>query len=121
MGVHRKIKTPEEFDKLANEYFSRCEISGEPVTITGLVLAVGYNSKSTFYEQAKRPEFEDVVKKSRLRVEHEYEKRLCSASNAAGPIFALKNFDWSDKQSIEHSGKVSAEVNIYRIPDNGRD
>jgi len=60
-------------------------------------------------EYAQRPEFLNSVKKAKLRVEMEYEKALHSR-NPSGPIFALKNFGWTDKQDVELSGGVKVKT-----------
>ena len=39
----------------------------------------------------------------------EYEKALHSR-NPSGPIFALKNFGWTDKQDVELSGGVKVKT-----------
>ena len=39
----------------------------------------------------------------------EYEKALPSR-NPSGPIFALKNFGWTDKQDVEVSGGVKVKT-----------
>jgi hypothetical protein len=48
----------------------------------------------------KYPGFSDSVKRAKLYVENAYETRLHSA-NATGAIFALKNFDWSDRRDLD--------------------
>ena len=41
-------------------------------------------------------EFLDTIKRAKLRIEAYYEEYLVE-NHAAGAIFALKNFGWSDK------------------------
>lgn len=53
----------------------------------------------------KLKEFTHTIKRARAFMEKEYEK-LLRAGNCTGAIFALKNFGWTDKQEIEHSGGV---------------
>ena len=96
-GGPRKIQTGEEFEERAEAYFTDCQKKGEPLTITGLCLGLGFSSRDTLREYMKRPEFSDTVKRAKLRVEHDYELALREGKNAAGAIFALKNFNWSDK------------------------
>jgi hypothetical protein len=59
--------------------------------------------------------FSDSVKRAKAIVEMGYEK-LLALGGGSGPIFALKNFGWVDKQEIDHSspdGSMSpGEVNI---------
>jgi hypothetical protein len=39
-------------------------------------------------------------------VEWQCEKRCHESAQAAGPIFLLKNFGWTDKQVVEHEGEI---------------
>ena len=74
-----------------------------------LMLMAIESSCSALDEYAQRPEFLNSVKKAKLRVEMEYEKALHSR-NPSGPIFALKNFGWTDKQDVEVSGGVKVKT-----------
>jgi len=103
VGRKRLIDSPETFDMLVDTYVQMCKDSQEPILLTGLILSLGLVSKDSFYDYQKYPEFSDSVKRARMLVEMEYEKRLNVGSNAAAPIFALKNFGWSDKQEINHT------------------
>lgn len=118
VGRPRLFSSPEEFDNLVNAYVEFCRDTNrpQPITLTGLILHLGLNSKDTFYEYEKRPEFSDSVKRARLIVENEYENRLVMGTNAAAPIFALKNFGWKDKQDIDlthNSGDVKTLADMY--------
>lgn len=110
--------TPEELIKECNDYFDYIQgeedmavidIEGalipgekkwlrppEPATITGLSLYLGFDSRSTLYEYAKKEAFSYIIKKCMQRVEHQYEKNL-SSDKPTGSIFALKNMGWKDK------------------------
>jgi hypothetical protein len=61
-------------------------------------------------EYEEREEFVNAIKRAKTRIEHFAEKHLYGVGQVTGPIFALKNFDWSDKQQTEHSGKVVTAV-----------
>lgn len=105
-GRPRKIKSPEEFNLLVDLHVANCIGKDEPLTITGLCLALGFVSREGFYHYGREyPEFSDSVKRSRLIVEHSYEISLKrGVGNAASIIFALKNMGWSDRQEIAHEG-----------------
>lgn len=75
---------------------------GERPTVTGLALALNFADKSTLYDYAQKPEFSYSIKKALLIVENGYENALRGEA-AAGPIFALKNFNWKDKQEIDQT------------------
>jgi hypothetical protein len=110
-GRPRTIKSPKRFDELADAYFQRCEENGEPILLTGLILALGLSSRESLDEYGRRPEFSDSVRKAKLHVEMGYEKRLHGAI-PTGAIFALKNFGWSDRQDIELTGKEGGPVEV---------
>jgi len=101
-GRPRVIKSPEQFDELVNKYIADCQNADNPkaITLTGMILSLGLTSKEGFYEYQNYDGFSDSVKRARLIVECEYENRLVVGTNAAAPIFALKNFGWADKQDI---------------------
>jgi hypothetical protein len=103
VGRPRKIESPEKFDELVDSYIALCQQANEPILLTGLILSLGLTSKEGFYEYQNYEGFSDSVKRARMLVEMEYEKRLNNGSNAAAPIFALKNFGWADKQEIDHT------------------
>lgn len=71
-----------------------------------MILALGLSSRESLDNYLSYPEFVDSVKRAKILIEHEYEKRLITGTNAAAPIFALKNFGWTDKQETQHSGSV---------------
>lgn len=80
--------------------------SPEPATITGLALFLGFCSRQSFYDYEKKRKFAYTIKRARLKVEQEYEKKLTTSSSPTGSIFALKNLGWKDKTETEHSGEV---------------
>lgn len=104
---------PEDFDKSVEDYFNQ-QIQH---TWTGLALHLGFESRKSLWEYGKKPEFSNSVKRALLRIEQIYEQNLFN-KNAAGPIFALKNFGWKDKQEIEQSGgiKITAVWDESLIP-----
>lgn len=72
----------------------------EPATITGLTLWLGFESRQSFYDYEKNPEFSYAIKRARLQIESEYEKKL-SYQSPTGAIFALKNMSWKDKSETD--------------------
>lgn len=84
-------------------------IDVEVPTISGLCYHIGFESRQSFYAYEQKQEFSYTVKKARLFIERHYEEML-QGGNVTGAIFALKNFDWSDKQEIDQ--KVSGDWNI---------
>jgi len=99
-GKPRLLSSPEEFERKAAQYFNLCALDNRPITWCGLAYFLGFNSRQTLEEYAKRDEYLDVVKRARFRVELSYEERL-SGNNVTGAIFVLKNMGWKDTQNIE--------------------
>ena len=106
----KRIPTPEAFDMLVDSYVNMCRTANppQPITLTGMILALGFRSKQGFYEYAKYPGYEECVSRARLFVECELETRLHGA-NAAGAIFGLKNMGWMDI-TPEQLEKIRLEV-----------
>ena len=123
-GRPRKIKDVQELQQKIKAYFDRLEaqppLEREPVTITGLVLACGYCDLTSFYEMEKRKEFRQTIKAARTLVTNAYERRLHS-QNAAGAIFALKNFGWRDDYQGRPIGNQPTPKFIFYIGDTKRE
>lgn len=87
---------PQAFSKAVDEYFETESIP----TWTGLAIHLGFESRQSLWEYGKKESFALPVKKALLRIENVYEQNL-NGKNPAGAIFALKNFNWKDRQEIE--------------------
>lgn len=107
------FESPQDLQNSIDAYFKEVADSnnGLKVTITGLCLHLGFESRQSFYDYEKKPGFTYTIKKARMRIEQAYENNLHGnvGSGVAGSIFALKNMGWSDKQEHEFSGKVAVE------------
>lgn len=79
---------------------------GERPTVTGLCLALNFESKDTLYAYRDKKDFSYSIKRALLIVENGYEKALRDQA-ATGSIFALKNMGWKDKTEQEHSGGIN--------------
>jgi len=99
-GRPPKYKTPEKLIKKIEQYFNQLN-KDESMTITGLCLYCGFESRQSFYDYEKKKEFSYTIKRSKMIIASHYENNL-NGRYAAGAIFALKNFGWTDKQEIEH-------------------
>ncbi len=106
MARPRKIGSPEEFDERVDDYLAKCEAEEKPITLTGLILALGLSSRQSLDEYLAYEGFPDSVKRAKLLVENQYEMALHSTA-PTGSIFALKNFGWKDKIETEHSGAIN--------------
>jgi hypothetical protein len=101
MGRPRIIQSPEDMDRLVDLYVENCRNAEkpQPITLTGMILALGLSSRQSLDEYAKLPHFFDSVKRAKLIIECEYENRLITSTSATGSIFALKNLGWVDKHT----------------------
>jgi hypothetical protein len=117
-GRPRKIASPAEMDRLVDEYVADRLANDQPITLLGLILHLGLNSRQSLDEYLAYDGFPDSVKRAKAIVEHEYEIRLINGGGA-GAIFALKNFGWKDKQEVENSGgmTLTIETGISRDSD----
>lgn len=79
----------------------------EPVcTISGLILALGFRRKKTYYEtKDKDTEVAAFLQYAHLHMERYYEERAQLAKNPGGAIFVLKNMGWSDKGTEDPGSK----------------
>jgi hypothetical protein len=113
-GAPRICETPEIMQERIDRYFEECAKpnSQEKISITGLCLWLGFCDRHSFYDYEKKPAFTHTVRRARLRIEKFYETRGESAKSSTFHIFALKNFGWTDKQEIEHSGTMG----VIRLP-----
>ena len=96
IGRPPKYSTVEELQILIDSYFETEEV----YTITGLALHLDFTSRLALINYEKKDEFVYAIKKAKLKIENEYEKRMILRGNG-GDIFALKNFGWNDKQEID--------------------
>ena len=132
MGRPPEYSSVEEMQKKIDEYFLECEgkplvIDGEvmldksgqpiitgkkPLTITGLALALGFNTRQALLNYEGKPEFVDTIKRAKTVVEQYAEMRLFDRDGANGAKFSLANNfkGWAEKQTIE--ADVKQELNI---------
>jgi len=113
MGRTPFYKTAKELQKKIEKYFKDPPykrdvfnkdgevIAKVPVlTITGLVLYLGFCDRHSFYDLEKQEKFSHTIKKARSFIEQEYEV-LLQKGLGAGAIFALKNFGWKDRFIVD--------------------
>lgn len=86
----------------------------EKITITGLALHIGFESRQSIYDYEEKGEFSYIIKNARLRVENAYEQML-HGTTPTGSIFALKNMGWKDNQRTELTGADGGPVQLPAI------
>jgi hypothetical protein len=99
-GRPLKYQTPEEMQEAIDIYFESVDVP----TITGLALALGFDSRQTLLNYKERDGFLDTIKAARLKIEAGYERELVTRNGSVtGLIFNLKNnFAWKDAQEYTH-------------------
>lgn len=97
VGRPLKFETAKILEEKLNEYFDHTP--EEEWTITGLALTLD-TSRKVLCEYNEKDEYSNTIKRAKLRIENGYEKDL-KKHGRAGTIFALKNFDWRDKQETD--------------------
>jgi len=108
-AIDSYIEDPGDYKVLADE-------TKMPLyTITGLTLHLGFASRQSLYDYEKNEKFSCIIRKARTFIEKQYEIAL-HFQTCTGAIFALKNMDWKDNQTIEHSLDANKpEVNFVSL------
>jgi len=101
---------PGEMHDAGVKWINAKKAKGEPPTITGLAIALGFASRQSIYHLSKEPKFAPAINRLRLYIENVYEEQLTTARNPAGAIFYLKNVGWQDNTSVTHNGKLSLSL-----------
>lgn len=115
-GRPRLIATPEEFWERLDAYLDSCATIDEPITMTGMALALGFASRQTLFSYGKDPRFSLPVKTAKLIVEYEYELDL-RRKGGSGAIFGLKNFGWIDERTMRVVDDDGAPVRFADMSD----
>lgn len=107
------FNTPEELQVKVNEYFDKWyrkkkinlnweEKEVPAITTTDLALYLGFESRQSIYDYAKREKYSYIIKRALFFIEREYEEKLLFSQNTSWAIFALKNMWWKDQTAIEN-------------------
>ena len=117
-GRPPKYESPEEMQKAIDLYF---ESNPDFPTINGLAVSLDFESRQSMYDYAKKGEFSYTIKRALTKIEEKHEKNLYQAG-ASGSIFWLKNREWTDKSSVDHTTKGESINRVERvIVDNAKD
>lgn len=124
VGRPPKYKNKEEIEEKIREYFEKCEgeilknedgsivydkygqpviIKRRPPTVTGLALALGFNTRQALLNYQGKKEFVDTITCAKSYVEKYVEERLFDRDGVNGAKFSLiNNFKgWSEHQKAE--------------------
>jgi hypothetical protein len=140
VGRPPMYKTAKEIQKKIDAYFEECKgeiltdadgnpltakngdiirIGARPLTITGLALALGFNSRQALLNYQAKDEFHDTIMRAKARVECYAEERLFDKDGANGAKFSLaNNFDgWKEKKEIEADVSSTVTINVELVDD----
>lgn len=134
VGRPPAYKSAEEIQEKIDAYFKMCEgeplvvdgnvmtdkygepiiVGKRPLTVTGLALALGFNSRTSLLNYQDKPEFMNTIMRAKSVVEQYAEERLYDKDGANGAKFSLaNNFEgWKEKQQIEADVNQSVNINI---------
>lgn len=135
-GRPPRYTSPEQIEGLIEEYFKRCEGKvltiktedgqevpmldkyGQPIiydvhppTVSGLALALGFESRQTLLNYQGKKEFRRVITRAKSRIEMYTEERLFDRDGANGAKFSLEN-NWGWNKPKEAAGEAAPVVNI---------
>lgn len=121
MARPKLYETPKQMQRAIDKYFKNClgkplkddkgnvltDKRGNPIligakapTVTGLALALGFNSRQALLNYQAREEFNDTITRAKTRCEEYAESRLYDRDGARGAEFSLKyNFKWEDQRT----------------------
>lgn len=135
VGRPPKYKTKEEIQEKIDAYFEECKgevlkdadgnpmidkwgnpivLGARPLTITGLALSLGFNSRQALLNYQGKKEFNDTILRAKAQVERYAEERLFDKDGANGAKFSLaNNFDgWKEKKEIDADVNSTVTINI---------
>jgi hypothetical protein len=140
VGRPPKYKTVEELQTVIDAYFKSCDgemlkddednlildkyghpvfIHVKPPTVTGLALALGFNSRQTLLNYQGKRQFMDTITRAKARCEEYTETRLYDRDGAMGAKFSLTNNfkGWRDRpveddqDTLEHLDNILKALN----------
>lgn len=126
-GRPPKYTCKEEIEEKIEQYFQDCEgvfardqngdiivtkfgpvyeKSPRPYTVSGLALALGFNSRQSLLNYQGKKEFRDTIERAKARIEQYTEERLFDRDGANGAKFSLQNNfkGWKDEKTVENTG-----------------
>lgn len=131
MARQKVYKSAKQMEKAIDQYFKDCQGTplldddgnvltdkrGNPVligarapTVTGLALALGFNSRQTLLNYQAQKEFMDTITRAKTRCEEYAESRLYTRDGARGAEFSLKyNFGWENLKESTPPGDESED------------
>jgi hypothetical protein len=106
-GRPRLYETPEQFNEAVDFYYRSCIERGEPLTLTGMCLHMGFSGRNALFRYAAYEGFLNAVTRARTLVEYGYEKAvLLDKNNAAARLLVCIGGDdfWNVTHKVEIPG-----------------
>ena len=118
-GQPPKYRSVEAFQKKIDEYFDLVYDKAErkwlvPPTVSGMAIHLGFADRRSMYHYRDKDAFYHPVKRAIGMIESYHEEKIGYGKNAAGNIFALKNFGWTDRQEVTNKGDLGITWNEER-------
>lgn len=112
-----RVLKDDEGNYLLDKWGSPIVLDSFPPTITGLALALGFNSRQTLLNYQDKPELLDTIIRAKTRVEAYTEARLFDKDGVNGAKFSLvNNFKgWRDTQNIEITGADGGPIQLQSL------
>lgn len=142
MARPRKYKSVKEMEEVIDAYFEKCKghlyigydgeivrdkngvpiiLDAHPPTVTGLALALGFNTRKALIDYQGREEFVNTVTRAKARCEEYAEARLYDKDGANGAKFSLGcNFGWAS-ESEKKAGDPAAFAALVAALKGGTD
>ena len=117
VGRPLKYESPEELQRLIDEYFEQTPV--EKRTITGLAIALD-TDRSILCNYEQRDEFSNTIKAAKRKIEHAYEMHGME-HRSAFDIFRMKNMGWQDKTEVDQTVKYDEVRIVFVKPDGNTD
>jgi hypothetical protein len=105
-GRPRMYDNPAQFDEAVHAYYAMVVITpGEPLTLTGMCLFMGFSGRQAFENYASYPEFLDSVTRAKTLIQYGYEKTVLLTKNtAAARLLGAMDEYWNPTTKVQGIG-----------------
>lgn len=113
-----RLLTDENDKPILSKYGEPVYLGSHPPTVTGLALALGFESRTSLLNYQGKKEFREVITRAKSRIEMYTEERLFDKDGANGAKFSLQNNfrGWNESAKEAISAAASAVKIICDIP-----
>ncbi|MBD1365180.1 hypothetical protein IDJ77_15295 [Mucilaginibacter sp. ZT4R22] len=110
---HLEAATPAKIKKTETSITSQVvwDRQPEPALLTGMALFIGFTSMDDFVAYEQKGKHRKILRKARLRIEAEYEKKLHHAA-PTGAMFALRCMGWADTANAQQAAPPPKKLRI---------